>query len=108
VWRYLGVCLRSDAVHLLQLLDPGEPAMLLSPGENRLGSDRSNLRKLLKLRFAGTVQIERPLRGGATARTRPRLFSHLSRRVMGGTDQHLLPIAQQLSEIELTGFGLTG
>jgi hypothetical protein len=95
VRRYLAVGLRSDAVYLLQLLDPSEPAMLLAPGENRLGSDRPDLWQLLELGLVGTVQIERALRGRAAAHiTRPGLLSHLSGGMTCGADQHLLAIAQ--------------
>ena len=38
----LGVGLGSDAINLLQFLNPAEPPVLLPPGENRLGSDRSD------------------------------------------------------------------
>src|SRR4029453_9134191 len=95
VRRYVAVGLRSDAVYLLQLLDPSEPVMLLAPGENRLGSDRPALWQLLELGLVVQGQIEPPLRGGAAAHiTRPGLLSHLSGGMTCGTDQHLLAIAQ--------------
>ena len=81
--------------------------MLLSPGENRLGSDRPNLWQLFKLGLIGTVQIERTLRDRAAARTtRPLLLSHLPGRMTCATDQYLLAIAQWLSEVKLTRIGL--
>jgi hypothetical protein len=46
VWRDLGVRLGSDAIDLLQFLDPAEPLVLLPPGENRLGGDRPDSRQL--------------------------------------------------------------
>ena len=46
VWSDLGVRLGSDAINLLQFLDPAEPSVLLPPGENRLGSDRPDSRQL--------------------------------------------------------------
>ena len=53
----MGVCLGSDAVYLLQLFDSVEPAVLLPPGENRLGCDWPDARQLLELRLVGAVQI---------------------------------------------------
>ena len=43
----LGVRLGSDAINLLQFLDPAEPVVLLPPGDNRLGSDGPDSRQLL-------------------------------------------------------------
>ena len=99
----LRVRFGSDAVHLLQLLDPTEPPVLLSPRENGLGSYRPHPGQLLKLRLAGMVQIKRPRRGSIAALTRPGLISDFPRRVSPVTDHHLLTVTQRLGKIELTG-----
>ena len=82
--------------------------MLLPPGENCFGSDRSDLGQLLQLGLTCTIQIERALRGGASATTGPTLFSHLPCWVRRRADQHLLAVTQQLSKVEFTWIGLMG
>ena len=59
VWGDLGVRLGSDAINLLQFLNPAEPPVLLPPGENSLGGDRPDPWQLFELRLVGAVQIER-------------------------------------------------
>jgi hypothetical protein len=100
VRRYLGVRLRSNAIYLLQFLDPTEPSVLLPPRENRLCGDWSDPGQFLELGLIRTVQINcRPDRRRVRARARAGLFSYLPGWITCRADHHLLAIVQELGKV---------
>ena len=77
--------------------------MLLPPRENRLRRDRPDTGQLLELRLIRMIEIKSACCRRARGCARPRLVSNLSGRLAPGTDHNLLPVAQQLGQVELTG-----